>query len=262
MDSRLLEIENLTLRFGGLKAVDGVSFKIKQKEILAVIGPNGAGKTTIFNCINGLYRPQRGEITFRGIDLLSLRPHEIAKMGIARTFQNIELYKHLNVLDHLLVAQHTRMKSGMWNGALFLKKTRKDEEEGRRRAKEILVFLGLEKEMDRRAVDLPFVSQKLLELGRALALAPHLLLLDEPSSGMSAEESQKLCQIIINLRDQFGMAILLVEHNVGLVMKVSERIVVLNFGKKIAEGSPEEIKNNSLVIEAYLGAPRSHAENP
>jgi branched-chain amino acid transport system ATP-binding protein len=250
------QVNNLSLNFGGLNALDGVSFEVEKGAIYSIIGPNGAGKTTIFNCINGIYRPDRGSITFKGKDLLKLRPDQIAKAGIARTFQNIELFSHMSTMDNLLLGRHCRMKTGVWSGATFFRrrsKASREEIENREKVEQIIDFLELQSARDQFVINLPFGTQKLVELGRALALEPELLLLDEPSAGMNMEERQDLIIWIRDIREDFGITIILVEHDMSLIMDISDKILALNYGKKIAEGQPEQIQNHPEVLEAYLG---------
>jgi branched-chain amino acid transport system ATP-binding protein len=251
-----LQINNLSLSFGGLNALDGVSFEVEKGAIYSIIGPNGAGKTTIFNCINGIYRPDSGSITFKGKDLLKLRPDQIAKAGIARTFQNIELFSHMSTMDNLLLGRHCRMKTGVWSGATFFRmrsKAAREEIENREKVEQIIDFLELQSARDQFVINLPFGTQKLVELGRALALEPELLLLDEPSAGMNMEERQDLIIWIRDIREDFGITIILVEHDMSLIMDISDKILALNYGKKIAEGQPEQIQNHPEVLKAYLG---------
>ncbi len=250
------QVNNLSLSFGGLNALDGVSFEVEKGAIYSIIGPNGAGKTTIFNCINGIYRPDSGSITFKGKDLLKLRPDQIAKAGIARTFQNIELFSHMSTMDNLLLGRHCRMKTGVWSGATFFRrrsKAAREEIENREKVEQIIDFLELQSARDQLVINLPFGTQKLVELGRALALEPELLLLDEPSAGMNMEERQDLIIWIRDIREDFGITIVLVEHDMSLIMDISDKILALNYGKKIAEGQPEQIQNHPEVLEAYLG---------
>ncbi|UCD85159.1 MAG: ABC transporter ATP-binding protein [Deltaproteobacteria bacterium] len=250
------QVDNLSLSFGGLNALDGVSFEVEKGAIYSIIGPNGAGKTTIFNCINGIYRPDSGGITFKGKDLLKLRPDQIATAGIARTFQNIELFSHMSTMDNLLLGRHCRMKTGVWSGATFFRrgsKAAREEIENREKVEQIIDFLDLQSARDQFVINLPFGTQKLVELGRALALEPELLLLDEPSAGMNMEERQDLIIWIRDIREDFGITIVLVEHDMSLIMDISDKILALNYGKKIAEDRPEQIQNHPEVLKAYLG---------
>src|SRR5215813_372170 len=228
-----LQVEQLSVSFGGLKAVNEVSFEVAEGAIHGLIGPNGAGKTTIFNCVSGLYKPQRGTIRFAGHDLTPLKPHQVAQCGIARTFQNIELFRNMTVLDNLLVGQHTHLQCGIVASALALPWGRREAEQSRVRVRQIMQFLGLEEVQHHLAASLAFGHQKLIELGRALALEPRLLLLDEPASGMNPQETAALRLLIEDVRRRLGITILLVEHDMGLVMKVCDRISVLNFGIKL-----------------------------
>lgn len=250
------QVDNLSLSFGGLNALDGVSFEVEKGAIYSIIGPNGAGKTTIFNCINRIYRPDSGSIIFKGKDLLKLRPDQIAKAGIARTFQNIELFSHMSTMDNLLLGRHCRMKTGIWSGATFFRrrsKAAREEIENREQVERIIDFLDLQSARDQFVINLPFGTQKLVELGRALALEPELLLLDEPSAGMNMEERQDLIIWIRDIREDFGITIVLVEHDMSLIMDISDTILALNYGKKIAEGQPEQIQSHPEVLKAYLG---------
>jgi branched-chain amino acid transport system ATP-binding protein len=256
-----LQVEHLSMSFGGLKAVDDVSFEVAEGSIHALIGPNGAGKTTIFNCISGVYKPSHGKIALQGHDLTPLLPHQIAQLGIARTFQNIELFHNMTALDNVLVGQHVHMRASVFASAFALRRVRDEERRSRARVQEILRFLHLTEVQYQLASSLPFGHQKMLELGRALALEPRLLLLDEPASGMNAQETTALRQLIDEIRTRLGVTVLLVEHDMGLVMKLCDRVSVLNFGVKIAEGTPQEIQNNPDVIEAYLGEETNVAEN-
>jgi branched-chain amino acid transport system ATP-binding protein len=254
-------VEHLSRYFGGLKAVDDVSFEIQEGAIHGLIAPNGAGKTTVFNCISGLYKPIRGRVTFAGHDLTQLRPHHIAQVGVARTFQNIELFRQMSALENVLVGQHSHLRAGVLASAFSLKRMHHEKRQSRTRAQEILRFLSLEEVQHLPAGSLPFGHQKLLELGRALALEPQLLLLDEPASGMNTRETITLRHLIQNIRQRFNITILLVEHDMGLVMQLCDQISGLNFGVKIAEGTPRQIQHNPEVIAAYLGEEKSVAED-
>lgn len=256
-----LQVEHLSISFGGLKAVDDVSLEVEEGTIHGLIGPNGAGKTTIFNCISGVHKPDRGIIRFAGYDLTSLKPHQVAQCGIARTFQNIELFRSMTVLDNLLVGQHTHMRSGVLTSAFALPRVRQEETRSRERVQQVMRFLGLEEVQYLLASSLSFGHQKLLEFGRALAAEPKILLLDEPASGMNTQETNALRHLIEDVRRRFGITVFLVEHDMGLVMKLCERVSVLNFGIKIAEGTPQEIQNNPEVIEAYLGEETNVADD-
>jgi branched-chain amino acid transport system ATP-binding protein len=254
-------VEHLSMYFGGLKAVDNVSFEIQEGAIHGLIGPNGAGKTTVFNCISGLYKATRGRVIFAGHDLTQLQPHHIAQVGVARTFQNIELFRQMSALDNVLVGQHSHLRAGVLASAFSFKQMHHEERQSRARVQEILRFLRLEEVQYLPAGSLSFGHQKLLELGRALALEPQMLLLDEPASGMNPQETITLRHLIQEIRQRFNITILLVEHDMGLVMKLCDQISVLNFGVKIAEGTPREIQNNPEVIEAYLGEETNVAED-
>jgi branched-chain amino acid transport system ATP-binding protein len=241
------------MNFGGLRAVDGVTFSIQTGQIHGLIGPNGAGKTTVFNCITGFYRATSGTIRFRQRDTTHLRPDQIARAGIARTFQNVQLFRSMSVLDNILLAKHSHMRTGILAEALALPLVHREERTVREQAEELMDFLGLVGIQHQAAGNLPLGSQKRLELGRALALQPSLLLLDEPASGLNTPEMQALADLLRKVRDRFELTILLVEHDMGLVMNICDTITVLNFGRKIAEGTPRDVQSHPEVIKAYLG---------
>lgn len=248
-----LEVKNISLSFGGIKALQNISFDVNEGEILAVIGPNGAGKTSLINSINGFYRPQEGAILLDGHDILPLPAYQRARLGISRTFQNIALYTNMTSLDNLMAARHLHMKSNMLTGALFWGPARQEEIKNRRRVEEIIDFLEIEAIRKSIVGTLSYGLRKRVELGRALALEPTLLLLDEPMAGMNVEEKEDMARFILDIHEQRGMTIMLIEHDIGLVMDISHRIVALDFGQKIAEGTPEQIRQDERVIQAYLG---------
>lgn len=251
-----LKIKNLTICFGGIRALNNVSFEVKKGEIYSIIGPNGAGKTTLFNCITGIYKPDNGKIFFKGEEITSLKPHQVAKKGIARTFQNIELFSHMTTMDNLMLGRHIHMKTGVLRGSTFISKNSKVSKEeilNRRKVEKIIDFLELQSIRDRFVRELPYGTRKLVELGRSLALEPELILLDEPSSGLNLEEKVDLMFSIQDIMNDLGITIVLVEHDMNLVMDISDRILVLNFGEVISEGSPEEIQKDPEVMKAYLG---------
>ena len=248
-----LRVEEVGLYFGQLRALDGVSLEVRGAEILAVIGPNGAGKSCLLNCINGFYRPQQGDIYFENKNITRLPPHKIAEMGISRTFQNIELYTGLTVLDNLMAARHIRMKTGALAGAFYFGPAYREEIEHRKVVEDIIDFLEMEPIRKKVVGLLPYGMRKRVELGRALALDPKLLLLDEPMAGMNIDEKEDMARFIIDTIELRRIPIVLVEHDMEVVMDIADRVVVLDFGHKIAEGTPEEIKVNPAVIKAYLG---------
>jgi branched-chain amino acid transport system ATP-binding protein len=249
-----LRVEEVHLSFGGLKALDGVSVGVKGGEIFSIIGPNGAGKTCLLNCINRFYHPEQGRILFEGQDISQLKAHRIASLGIARTFQNVELFGHMNVLDNIKLGGHVHLKSGFLSGGIYYGRSRNEEMTFRKQIEEQIIDL-LEIEHIRKKVvhTLPYGLQKRVELARALAMRPKILLLDEPATGMNLEETEDMARFILDINEAWGVTIILVEHDMGVVMDISDRLCVLDFGQKIAEGVPDEIRHNEQVIKAYLG---------
>ena len=249
----ILELEGVSLRFGGVKALTNISFNVLEHEIRAIIGPNGAGKSSMLNVINGVYRPQEGTITLRGELLSEMTPNRAAQIGISRTFQNIALFKGMTVLDNIMAGCSLREHASFLEIALQLPSARKEETENREKVEHIIEFLQIEHIRKTPVKRLPYGLQKRVELGRALAAEPKILLLDEPMAGMNIEEKQDMCRFILDVNDHFGTTVVLIEHDMGVVMDLSDRVVVLDYGKKIGDGPPDEVRSNPEVIKAYLG---------
>lgn len=257
---RLLEVDGIHLAFAGLKAIDGVSFTVHRGELFAVIGPNGAGKTSIFNCISGVYHPQEGSIRFEGRDLIGMRPDRIADLGIARTFQNIELFPQLTVVDNLMLGRHQHLRYGTPSAMLRIGRAAREEARNREVVEGIIEFLGIEQHRKSYVAMLPYGIQKRVELGRALAMAPRLLLLDEPAAGMNLEETEDMARYISDVKRELGIGIILVDHDMRLVMDLADTVLAIDFGRPIAVGPPAEIQGNREVIAAYLGQEHGTAE--
>jgi len=249
----VLRFEDVRLSFAGVKAIDGVSFTVAKDELFAVIGPNGAGKTSIFNVISGVYRPQQGRVTLDGADLTGLRPDKVAKLGVARTFQNVELFQHLTVLENLMLGRHHHIRYGTLAAIAWLGRARREEIANRAVVEDIVDFLELAQWRRLPVGLLPYGVQKRVELGRALAMEPKLLLLDEPVAGMNLEETEDMARFILDVREELGIPMILVEHDMGLVMDLADRVMVVDFGVPVATGTPAEVQNNPDVLRAYLG---------
>ena len=254
----LLQLSNLTLRFGGVTALYGLSMEVREGELLAIIGPNGAGKTSVLNCVSGLYRPQEGSITLTGRDgtrhaLHRLPPHRIATLGVARTFQNIELFKHMTVLENLMLGRHVHMKGGVLGGGLYLGRQRRREIEHRKVVEQVIDFMNLEPLRSAVVGSLAYGNQRLVEMARALALDPHILLLDEPTAGMNAEEKESMARFILDVHEERGITVVVIDHDIDVIMDIADRVVVLDFGRRIAQGRPGEVRSDPAVIDAYLG---------
>jgi branched-chain amino acid transport system ATP-binding protein len=250
----ILEVDEINLRFGGVTAINDVSFDVNEGELFAIIGPNGAGKTSIFNTISQVYHPQQGDIRWRGESIMGVRPDKVAALGIARTFQNIELFPQMTVIDNLLTGRHARMKRSIFAGAVWIGPAKREEIENRRKVEDIIDFLEIEQWRKHPVALLPYGFQKRVELGRALAMEPDLLLLDEPVAGMNLEETEDMARFILDIQSELGITMVLVEHDMGLVMDIADRVLVLDFGQRIALGTPDEVQSDPAVIAAYLGS--------
>ncbi|WP_076507270.1 ABC transporter ATP-binding protein [Pseudacidovorax sp. RU35E] len=250
----ILDVQNITLRFGGVKALTDISFDVREHEVRSIIGPNGAGKSSMLNCINGVYQPQEGQITFRGKTFRHMNSRQVAEMGVARTFQNLALFKGMSVLDNIMTGRNLKMKCGLLAQAFRLGPAEREEIRHREFVERIIDFLEIQAWRKTPVGRLPYGLQKRVDLGRALAMEPQVLLLDEPMAGMNVEEKQDMSRFILDVNDEFGTTIVLIEHDMGVVMDISDRVVVLDYGKKIGDGTPDEVRNNPEVIRAYLGA--------
>ena len=250
----LLKFDNISLRFGGITALKNVSFDVKENSITSIIGPNGAGKTSVFNCISGIYTPDSGNIIFDDKEITNMSPNKIAELGIARTFQNIELFENLSVLENILTGVHRRLDYGILSGLFYSNKAKRAELYARKEAEDIIDFLEIEEYRYSYVMSLPYGIQKRVELGRALALAPKLILLDEPAAGMNNEETEDIARFIIDINEELNISVLLVDHDMNMVTDIAHQITVLNFGEKIADGTPNQVVENASVIEAYVGS--------
>ena len=254
----ILELSGLTLRFGGVTSLSGLTMDVRDGELLALIGPNGAGKTSVLNCVSGLYRPQEGSITLSGRDgarhaLHRLAPHRIAELGVARTFQNIELFKHMTVLENLMLGRHVHMEGGVLSGGLYWGRQRGREIEHRKYVEQVIDFMNLEPLRSAVVGNLAYGNQRLVEMARALALDPDLLLLDEPTAGMNAAEKESMARFILDVHEEQGITVVVVDHDIDVIMDIADRVVVLDFGRRIAQGSPNAVRDDPAVIDAYLG---------
>jgi branched-chain amino acid transport system ATP-binding protein len=249
----ILDVKNISLRFGGVNALSNISFNVREHEIRAIIGPNGAGKSSMLNCINGVYQPQEGSITFKGKTFKHMNSHEVATMGVARTFQNLALFKGMSVLDNIMSGRNLKIKSNIFWQALRIGPAEREEIKHREYVEQIIDFLEIQPFRKTPVGQLPYGLQKRVDLGRALAMEPQVLLLDEPMAGMNLEEKQDMCRFVLDVNDEFGTTVVLIEHDMSVVMDISDRVVVLDYGKIIGDGTPTEVRNSPEVIKAYLG---------
>lgn len=249
----ILEVENVSIHFGGVKALDNVSYKLEKGEIFSLIGPNGAGKTSMLNCISGLYKPTSGSIRFKGREILGMKPYKRTSLGIARAFQNIALFEHMSVLDNLKLGRHVKMKAGLFSGGLYWGAAEKEEVKHRHFVEQVIEFLEMQDIRHTPVGTLPYGLKKRVEVGRALALEPEVILLDEPMAGMNSSEKEDMARFILDMHELNGITVFLIEHDMGVIMDLSDKIAVLDFGKRIGFGTPEEIQQNPDVIKAYLG---------
>ena len=249
----VLDVNNISLSFGGVNALTDISFDVREHEIRSIIGPNGAGKSSMLNCINGVYTPQQGSITFRGQTFSHMNSRQVAEMGIGRTFQNLALFKGMSVIDNIMTGRNLKIKSNIFMQALRIGPAEREEMAHREKVEHIIDFLEIQAFRKTPVGQLPYGLQKRVDLGRALAMEPQVLLLDEPMAGMNVEEKQDMCRFVLDVNDEFGTTVVLIEHDMGVVMDISDRVVVLDYGKKIGDGDPESVRNNEDVIAAYLG---------
>jgi branched-chain amino acid transport system ATP-binding protein len=249
----ILDVQNISLAFGGVKALTDISFNVREHEVRAIIGPNGAGKSSMLNCINGVYQPQQGSITFRGKTFKHMNSRQVAEMGVARTFQSLALFKGMSVLDNIMTGRNLKMKSNLFQQAIHFGAAAREEVEQRQYVEKIIDFLEIQPYRKTPVGKMPYGLQKRVDLGRALAMDPQVLLLDEPMAGMNVEEKQDMSRFILDVNDEFGTTIVLIEHDMSVVMDISDRVVVLDYGKKIGDGTPSEVRANPDVISAYLG---------